>query len=366
MNNLVSFFQQPVVGFLLKLLAGIATAIFGIIGLGRDVRTKAGSLTPKGRIALIGIIVAGVLAAGSGVYDYSSAQKTARDEQLKSKRLLASVQRGIYPFKGMTASFTLYFLKDFRGLPQYKQVLRSAISKDKSCIHTKAFQCYGFDAGRPYLYRIPPTSALFPSNQSPVRIVFENVGLVISVLKKVPDQKNSKNANRYSQLGSFGIFLYDHTPEEWYAEYDWDHDKLALDVESMEVPDSSLLHSKIFSLTDIVPGAMAAQPDNSDDRLCGLLASRHISDCANGIIDPLSDGLAIESVDLHFKYPKGLGFGLDGKLPCKLRPSPQLLGSFFLSDIDASSSLNEGSTTVSSNEKQLLCEGLERAWRGEN
>ena len=324
MNSLVHLFQQALVGFLLKLLAGIATAIFGIIGLGRDVRTKSGSLTPKGRVALIGIIVAAVLAAGSGIYDYFSAQKAAREEQLKSERLLASVQRGLYPFKGMTASFTLYFLKDFQGLRDYKRVLRTAISNDRECKQTKAFQCYGSGAKGPYLYRISPTSSLFPAKQSPVRIVFENVGLDILVFKRVPDTKNSHNTFRYSQLGGFGVWPYDHTPEEWYVEYDWDADKVALDVASTEVPESSLLHSEVLSLTDIVPGAMVAAADNTDDRLCGLLAAHHVGDCANGFVNPLSDGLTIETVDLHFKYPKALFFGVDGTLSCSSRSS-QLL-----------------------------------------
>jgi len=44
MSGIAHFFSQPLVGFILKLLAGIATAVFGIIGLGRDSRKENGDL----------------------------------------------------------------------------------------------------------------------------------------------------------------------------------------------------------------------------------------------------------------------------------------------------------------------------------
>jgi hypothetical protein len=264
----------------------------------------------------------------------------------------------------MTASFTLYFLKDFGGLLDYKAMLRSAISNDRSCQRTKAFQCYGFDRNGPYLYRIPPDSSLFPTRQSPVRIVLENVGLDFWVLKKASYPKNSHNIF-YSQVGTFGFGTYNHTPEEWYVEYDWNWDKVALDVVSMEVPDSSLLHSEVLSLADIVPGAMVAAAINTDDRLCRVLSAHHVRDCAGDFVNPLSDGLTIETVDLHFKYPKSLSFGIDGKLPCKLSLSQELLGAFFLNDIDATPYLTGPPANVSSGEKQMLCDGLERGRLGQ-
>ena len=85
MHSLIASFEEPFVGFMLKLLAGIATAVFGIIGLGRNVRKRGGALTPKGRMALIEIIVAAVLASGSGIYDYFSSPETAKEERLKSE-----------------------------------------------------------------------------------------------------------------------------------------------------------------------------------------------------------------------------------------------------------------------------------------
>src|SRR5580698_8137580 len=102
MSGIAHFFSQPLVGFILKLLAGIATAVFGIIGLGRDSRKPNGNLSALGYIALGGIVLAGLFAVGSSIYDYSSSQRTAAEEKKQSQRLLLSVRRGIYPFRGIT------------------------------------------------------------------------------------------------------------------------------------------------------------------------------------------------------------------------------------------------------------------------
>jgi hypothetical protein len=74
------------------------------------------------------------------------------------------------------------------------------------------------------------------------------------------------------------------------VEYDWDADKLGLAIESMEVPDSSLLHSEVFSLTDMVPGAMAI------DLICRREFDLSIVEYANG--KPLNEILGISYKDL--------------------------------------------------------------------
>ena len=45
----------------------------------------------------------------------------------------------------------------------------------------------------------------------PLRIVFENVGLAISMFKEIPDPRTGKNAFRYSRVGGFGVMLSLHT-----------------------------------------------------------------------------------------------------------------------------------------------------------
>jgi hypothetical protein len=74
------------------------------------------------------------------------------------------------------------------------------------------------------------------------------------------------------------------------VEYDWDADKLGLAIESMEVPDTSLLHSEVFSLTDMVPGAMAI------DLICRREFDLSIVEYANG--KPLNEILGISYKDL--------------------------------------------------------------------
>jgi hypothetical protein len=74
------------------------------------------------------------------------------------------------------------------------------------------------------------------------------------------------------------------------VEYDWDADKLGFAIESMEVPDSSLLHSEVFSITDMVPGAMAI------DLICRREFDLSIVEYANG--KPLNEILGISYKDL--------------------------------------------------------------------
>jgi hypothetical protein len=74
-----------------------------------------------------------------------------------------------------------------------------------------------------------------------------------------------------------------------YVEYDWDADKLGLAIESMEAPDSSLLRSEVFSLTDMVPGAMVI------DLICRREFDLSIVEYANG--KPLNEILGISYKD---------------------------------------------------------------------
>jgi hypothetical protein len=55
-KSIIDFLTSETFGFLLKLLAGLATAAFGILGIGTQTRDKQGKLTRNGWIALVGII----------------------------------------------------------------------------------------------------------------------------------------------------------------------------------------------------------------------------------------------------------------------------------------------------------------------
>lgn len=146
MQTIKDVFANPLVGFLLKMVAGIATAIFAYIGLGRDARKPDGTLLARGRVAIIGIVCGCLLGLTSVLYDYFSAQKASREEKEKSQRLLLSVQRGIYPLRGINATFTIQLNQDFVGLAEYKAAVEKAVNADRDCVHPSPFECD--DTGR--------------------------------------------------------------------------------------------------------------------------------------------------------------------------------------------------------------------------
>jgi hypothetical protein len=71
-HELLDVLTSPFAGFLLKCIAGVATAHFGLTGFGAKTRDAYDSLTPKGRNALIGLLVSDALGLGSAFYDYFS------------------------------------------------------------------------------------------------------------------------------------------------------------------------------------------------------------------------------------------------------------------------------------------------------
>ena len=70
---IVDFFTSEMFGFLLKLFSGLAAAAFGMLGIGTKTREDDGRLTRNGKIALAGIIVAGLLAARGGTTETARA-----------------------------------------------------------------------------------------------------------------------------------------------------------------------------------------------------------------------------------------------------------------------------------------------------
>ena len=98
-DKLISSLTSPTTGFLLKLFGGLTAAAFGILGVGAKTREDDGRLNCKGLIALIGILVGGILALGTSVYEFAVSQQKERDDRRRSERLMLSIQRGVYPMR---------------------------------------------------------------------------------------------------------------------------------------------------------------------------------------------------------------------------------------------------------------------------
>ena len=261
--------------------------------------------------------------------------------------------RGIYPFRGITASFVVSFDQDIPGLATYKKSLHAAISKSSSCDHLKGLSCYGYDNGKVYEYLIPSTSPLFPQRGSIVRLVVEGLGVNFGIYRRSPPHAG-QDVPTYRWLGGFGIELWIHPPTEWHLLYDVDRDYLYVQVEKSEVPDEDVLRSQVYSLVDFIPGLIMATADFADDPLCDDLKNIGVSKCRD-ILDPLTRHLSVSRVQLSFRYPKALYFSDQGALDCAGRRHPVV---FILKDIDSGSDLGAHDNEVPALDKQKACEAI--------
>src|SRR3984893_9718605 len=129
-------------GFLLKLFSGLAAAAFGMLGIGTKTREADGRFTRSGKIALVGIIVAGLLGVGTSVYDFATGQKKAREAAKKSQLLMLSVQRGLYPLREMKLAVRVSMSEDFPGAREYEKWLRARIRRNPDCkVQSSSLKC---------------------------------------------------------------------------------------------------------------------------------------------------------------------------------------------------------------------------------
>jgi hypothetical protein len=354
MKTIINFLTSDAFGFVLKIFSGLAASGFGMLGIGTKTRNDDGSLTRNGWIALVGIVVAGILALGTSLYEFTTSQEKTKAAQAQSQQLILSVRRGIYPLKGITASFDIYFDQDIAGLTEYKKTVRAAISDNPNCEIAKTFSCWGQSVNGPYAFLIPSTSPLFPKSRSIVRIVIDNLSANISMYKRLPS-KSPNETPGYKYLGIFSIHWWNHSPEEWALEYDYPRDNLSVHVESIEVPDSSPVQSRVYSLVDFIPGLVVASADFSDDWLCDTLKRVGFRNCGDRIIEPLSRHLRLDRIQLRFKYPKSIYFPQNSVLTCADRQYPSL---FIFKDIDSASYLGALDNEITSADKAKACEAI--------
>jgi hypothetical protein len=305
-NELITYFTSPTFGFLLKLFAGLATAGFGLLGVGAKTREDNGHLNRSGWIALIGITVAGALAISTSVYEFATGQTKERADRRRSERLMLSVQRGVYPMRGVKVSFEMMLAGDFLGIVAYKKSVRDQISQDRLCKEAAlGFVCSGFDIdGRPEFYRIDRSSPLFPRNHSPMRHILENLYVHVSLYKGLrKEEGSSKDAAGIKYLGRFLVAWWEGLPKNIWLTYDYIRNTLAFSAEDYPLTDEIVAEAGVYSLVDFIPGMIAAIPRVSDDRLCERL-QLGVEQCVKEILDPLD--LSLLRFRLAFPYPKNL------------------------------------------------------------
>jgi hypothetical protein len=316
MQKLIDLFTLPVVGFLLKLFAGIAAAVFGIIGLGRDARDKAsGELTPKGRIARIGIIAAGALTVGSVTYDYVFAQKAAADDKRKSEHLLLTVQRGVYPLRSITGELKLSLSGDIAGLKQYMKTLDLPIqTNDASCPTTEELECISKDDddGAP-IYLVPQISKLFPRPGSQFGEVLRGLGITVTFIAR----RAGDVSKEYSLAGSFHFFVDEVKPQDVSLLYLTKSHRMILWLKDFEVPDEAVVRSGLYSLVEFFPGFVAVDAGTRDFPLCFGLDLSKTPNCKHFAIQVPNPGLGVEELWMKFKYPRTIRVDEGGDFQCR-------------------------------------------------
>ena len=363
-NNLLHSLTSPAVGFLLKLFAGLTTAAFGILGVGVKTREDDGRLNQKGWIALIGILVGGILAVGTSVYEFASGQEKERADRRRSERLLLSVQSGVYPLRQIMASFELTLADDFEGATAYRQALRTEISKNRDCKIPKApFECSGVDEhGKPYEYRIYASSVLFPKTHSPVRDVLDSLYIYVTLFRQLPQEQARKETWRRPKfLGRFFIDWRQKLPNYAWLAYDFQHDTLNFGAEHYQLTDDSVLQAGVYSLVEFFPGVIGASPNLNDEAVCnGSAISKEA--CLKKIA-AIYKGLALRELTLAFPYPKKIRLS-EGQATSCHSENRQLLLLHLPSDVEAIDSLGNIENFKPDPSPQQTCDDLEAESQG--
>lgn len=311
---IVAFLTSPTVGFLLKLCSGIAAAGFGILGIGATTRSETGALTTKGKIALTGIVLAGVLAIGTSVFDFVSAESVERATRQRAERLLVSVQRGVYPMRGVRASLNVAITGKFEALTSYLTALKKTVAEDRQCKKHPQSQiaCSGIDlsTNEILIYSIPKGSPFFPSADS-------SLGKALNFIEvHVGMYKGSVDRGKATYLGRFFV--------EWWPEglpktaklnYDFKRGTLSLEIEDMPVDDKTVASGGVYSLIDFLPGFLWARPTVADDPLC--LTRKTLDICRDEDLTQFVDGLVLERFELAFEYPKRIQLFWSEYTTCK-------------------------------------------------
>ncbi len=287
------------------MFAGVTTAAFGILGVGTKTREDDGRLNRKGWIALIGVLVGGILAVGTSVYEFASGQEKERSDRRRSERLMLSVQSGVYPLRQVTVSFEMSLPNDFEGAAAYRHSLRDQISKDRDCRAPKSgFGCFGFDEhGKAYEYTIYGSSPFFPRSRSPVRDVLDNIYIYVTLFKQLrPEEVKEKSGERTKFLGRFFVDWKQGLPSDVWLIYDYEHDSLSFGAERYRLKDDNVVEAGVYSLVEFFPGIIGASPNVNDTNLCER--NKLSEDACTRKINAVYNGLALRELTLAFPYPK--------------------------------------------------------------
>jgi hypothetical protein len=319
------FLQSESFGLLLKSATAVSAFAFGMLGLGAETRHKdgelKGKLNRKGWIALIGMAVAGVLAIFAAANDYWQSQVKTKAAEAKDQKidqlnrdLLVNSQRLLYPLRGVTVEATLRLGKTSDMVAEYTKRLDVAIAKDPQCSRIQAFECLAMGSNGE-VYQISETSPLYPKTGTPLRAGLDNLGLAVELIKQTPGVNGGPSS--FKNVGLFEIPFGDSRTNKQSIRYAVGNDHVAVIVDGYEIKDSILLESKVPSLVDFMPGALAAGAEVETNSFFHALANINFDIPSTvKIYAPFREAVSLDRVKLTFPYPITISAGRPYSVEC--------------------------------------------------
>lgn len=214
----------------------------------------------------------------------------------------------------MTVDSILILNKSVDLVAQYVKRLDAAIAKDPECTRNDPFECAAMGSNGE-VYKISETSALYPRAGTPLRAALDSLVLNIDLIKQKPGFDTA--ASTFSAVGRFAIRFGHGGNGERSIRYAVGNDHLAIIIEGYEVKDSVLLQSKVASLVDFMPGALATEADLDTDPFWHALAAMNFDIPSTArLYGPLRNAVSVDRVKLSFPYPKTISVGKPYTVRC--------------------------------------------------
>jgi hypothetical protein len=301
-------------GFVLKLVAGLSAAAFGVMGLGTKARDDRGKLTRQGGVALYGLIISFLIGAISATYDFMVSQKAADETRRRNERLLLAAERGIYPLRGINASASIEFPPDIPGLAEYKSQLRHALPGLRNALPESVDHCTGTQE---YIcdddtesYDIPLKSRLFPTPSSDFGRVLKYLQIHTALIRL----RSDSDKPQFTYIGAFTFDLRDPSARDSMLVFTPSaQERLTYVPVGVRISDRGAMESGVYSLADIFPGAIGASVSYDDHALCDSYDG--IKDCGT-LLGPLNGGILLKRLKMTFDYPKTLDLDSSKDIEC--------------------------------------------------
>jgi hypothetical protein len=275
------FFTPEMIGFLLKILGGIVALVSGIVGLvGKD-NYENGHLTWKGGMAFIGVILGSFITLASTVVDFHKDQSSAAEAKKKSALLMQSIQRGLYPMRGVQVDLAIQLSENAVKVTRFEDGFSTLNAEAQDCNHDfPKLVCLEFGSNpKIQQFEIGDTSDKYPQQGTRARTLLDSMGVLISL---VHIERNGQQS-AYQPIGRVAIGANAMTwhPVIRYTPHNPPGQRIVIEVSGVYIPNNALSNSHTYSLVDFLPGAIVVRSDFDKLSICNSLEDQQ--SCFNAL-----------------------------------------------------------------------------------